>query len=90
MIVVNIEYSDDFVDQLKRLPKNIIEKAFAKERIFRANPLHPSLQLHQLQGKLLGIWSISISGNYRIIFKRQDNGDIIFFSIGTHDIYKHL
>lgn len=90
MIIVNIEYSTDFVKQLKKLPKQIITLAVNKERIFRANPLHTSLRLHQLHGELNDLWSLSISGSYRIIFKRQPNGDILFISIGKHDIYKYL
>ena len=90
MIVTNIEYSLNFVKQLKNLPKQMAETAINKEKIFRSNPLHPSLRLHQLHGKLSDFWSLSVTGNYRIIFKRQDNGDILFLSIGRHDIYKNL
>lgn len=90
MIVFNIEYSTNFVKQLKTLPKQAIALALSKERIFRVNPLHPSLRLHQLHGQLSGLWSLSISRNYRIIFKRQNNGDIVFISIGQHDLYKTL
>jgi addiction module RelE/StbE family toxin len=90
MIVVDIHYSKKFVKELKYLPKEIVALAIKKETIFRNNPLHPSLRLHQLHGKLKGIWSISISGNYRIIFERMKNGDILFISIGKHNIYKYL
>ena len=90
MIVKTILYSTPFVKELKRLPKNIILLAVAKEKLFRKNPLHPSLRLHSLKGKLNGLWSLSISSNYRIIFERQKNGDILFISIGKHDIYKYL
>lgn len=90
MIVKNIEYSTNFVRQLKKLPPNIINIAKSKESIFRKNPLHPSLRLHELHGKFNGLWSISINNSYRIIFERQGNGDIVFVSIGRHDIYKYL
>jgi len=90
MIVKNIFYSKKFAKELKRLPKEIIELAIKKEKIFRENPLHSSLRLHQLHGKFEGIWSISITSNYRIIFERMPNGDILFISIGKHDIYKYL
>ncbi|MBI4272569.1 type II toxin-antitoxin system mRNA interferase toxin, RelE/StbE family [Candidatus Uhrbacteria bacterium] len=90
MIVTTIFYSSKFIKELKTLPTEIIRLAIVKERIFRNNPLHPSLRLHALRGKLEGIYSLSISGNYRIIFERQKNGDILFISIGTHDIYKYL
>ncbi|MBU1130728.1 type II toxin-antitoxin system mRNA interferase toxin, RelE/StbE family [Patescibacteria group bacterium] len=90
MIVRNIYYSSKFVKELRKLPKNIIKIAIAKERLFKLNPLHPSLRLHELHGKFKGVWSISLTANYRIIFKRQKNGDILFISIGRHDIYKYL
>lgn len=90
MIVKDIHYSKKFVKELKKLPKEIIAIAIKKEEIFKDNPLHPSLRLHGLKGSLEGIWSISITGGYRIIFERMKNGDILFISIGKHDIYKNL
>lgn len=63
------------------------EHAVITEKRFRENPFHPSLRTHQLQGKLKGLWSISITMNYRILFRPLENGDILFVSIGTHSIY---
>ena len=34
----------------------------------------PSLRLHQLKGDRMGIWSISVNGNWRITF-RFESGD---------------
>ena len=90
MIVKNIFYSSKFAKEFKKLPKNIIKTAIEKEKLFKLDPLHPSLRLHELHGKFKGIWSISITAGYRIIFKRQKNGDILFISIGKHDIYRYL
>lgn len=90
MIVRDIHYSKKFIKELKALPEEIIDLAIKKEKIFRENPLHPSLRLHGLHGRFRGIWSISITSNYRIIFERMKNGDILFISIGKHDIYKYL
>lgn len=90
MIVKNIYYAKKFIKELKSLPKQITSLAIKKEKIFRKNPLHSSLRLHELHGKFKGIWSISITGNYRILFERQPNGDILFISVGKHDIYKYL
>jgi len=90
MIVTEILYSSKFVAKLRKLPKALLALAVKKEKIFKDNPLHPSLRLHALQGKLNGLWSISINGSYRIIFERQANGDILFISIGKHDIYRSL
>lgn len=90
MIVRKIHYSKKFVKELRKLPKQIIDLSIKKEKIFKENPLHSSLRIHELHGKFQGIWSISIASNYRIIFERMENGDILFISIGKHDIYKYL
>ena len=90
MMVVAILYSSNFAAELRKLSRELAALAIKKEEIFRANPLHPSLRLHALNGKLKGLWSISISGSYRVIFERQANGDVLFISIGKHDIYKNL
>ncbi len=90
MIVKRIVYSSQFVKELRNLPLETVKVAIVKEKIFKANPLHPSLRLHALKGKLLGLWSISLTLNYRLIFERMPNGDILFVSIGKHDIYKNL
>ena len=90
MIVQNIHYSKKFIKELQKLPKQIVKLTIKKETIFKENPLHPSLRLHELHRKLSSLWSISISGGYRIIFERMKNGDILFISVGKHDIYKSL
>ena len=90
MIVNNILYSPSFLKSAKKLPEQVMKVAEKKEKIFRLNPLHPSLRLHQLHGKLHNLWSISLNKNYRIIFERQKNGDILFVSIGKHGIYNKL
>ncbi len=90
MIVKEIHYSKKFVKEIKKLPKEVFILAVNKEEIFKNNPLHPSLRLHELHGKFKGIWSISLTNNYRIIFERMPNGDILFISVGKHDIYKYL
>ncbi|MBU1045515.1 type II toxin-antitoxin system RelE/ParE family toxin [Patescibacteria group bacterium] len=90
MIIKRIYYSRKFIKELRVLPREIIALAVKKEKIFRENPLHPSLRLYRLCRKLEGLWSVSITGNYRIIFKRMPNGDVLFISVGKHDIYKYL
>ncbi len=90
MIIKEIYYSEKFKKELKKLPEMIIDLAFKKEKMFKKNPLHPSLRLHELHGRFRGVWSISLNNKYRIIFERMDNGNIMFYSIGKHDVYKHL
>lgn len=35
----------------------------------------PGLRLHPLKGKLKGFWSVSVTGNWRIVFRFED-GDV--------------
>ena len=88
MIVHHIEYSQNFVKELRNLPAVIQNRAVKTEKLFKANPLHPSLRLHRLQGKLDSLWSISVTLDYRIIFLRMPKGDVVFTSIGRHAIYR--
>ena len=90
MIVKKIEYTNYFIRCLAKLPADVQKTAWRKEELFRINPLHPSLRLHELHGRYIGVWSISVTNKYRIIFERQADGGILFMSIGTHDLYKHL
>lgn len=88
MHVRQVYYSKKFINQFRALPALIQSLVEEKEMLFHENPLHPSLRLHVLHGELRGAWSISITMNYRIIFKRMPKGDILFISVGKHDIYR--
>ena len=80
-------YSGRFVRDLNSLPPPIQKRAAKTEQVFKENPFHPSLRLHKLKGKLAGQWSFSVTRSIRIIFKPQENGDMLFISIGSHAIY---
>ena len=90
MVINRVLFSKNFLKRSQKLPTEIIQLANKKIELFKANPLHPSLRLHELHGHLKELWSITITENYRVVFERQENGDIFFVSIGKHDIYKHL
>lgn len=88
MRVQEIVVDKEFKDQFQGLPLAIKRKSLKVEILFKENPFHPSLRLHKLQGKLEGLWSISVDKSYRIIFKVEKDGVILFISIGRHSIYK--
>jgi len=90
MKVDKILYHPEFVREFKSLPSNLQKRAINAEKRFKDNPLHPSLRLYGLKGQLKGSWSISITLKVRILFTRLENGDIVFYSIGFHDIYQSL
>lgn len=54
--------------------------------LLELNPHHPSLRLHALQGKLLGLHSVSINLSYRITLELLiAEGQIIPVNVGDHD-----
>lgn len=90
MQITTIHYNKVFEKQFHVLPQKIKQKAVKAEKIFRDNVLHPSLRLHKLEGKLKGLWSISLDMKYRIVFKVLEDGVVLFISIGLHSIYEKL
>lgn len=59
-------------------PEHAVRLADALDRLDRAATIndmaYPGSFLHPLKGGLEGLWSVRISGNWRIIF-RFENGD---------------
>jgi proteic killer suppression protein len=58
-------------EQVKRI-KNILTLLHGAEKAEDLN--YPGARLHLLKGDLQGFWSVTVSGNYRIIF-RFENGN---------------
>ncbi len=88
MVIHTILYHPAFVKRFQKLAQPWREQAIKTERLFRINPLHPSLRLHSLKGLSDGLWSLSVNRSVRIIFKRMPNGDVVFVTIGKHDVYR--
>lgn len=85
---MEIRYSPKFGRQYKKLPQEIKARAEKREAIFRKNPFDSRLKTHKLHGSQEGFMSFSVDYSYRIIFEFADNNIIIFYEIGTHDIYE--
>jgi len=85
---MEIRYSPKFGRQYKSLPKEVKIRAEKREAIFRKNPFDPRLKTHKLHGSQEGFMSFSVDYSYRIIFEFTDSNIVIFYEIGTHDIYE--
>ncbi|MDO8503822.1 MAG: type II toxin-antitoxin system mRNA interferase toxin, RelE/StbE family [bacterium] len=74
----------NFLKQYKKLNKQ--EKNRFKERrnLFLLDKFNPLLNNHSLKGKYLGLRSINITGDLRVIYKYQSGEVIIFVAIDTH------
>ena len=61
------------------------ERYFKTLLLLEQNPLHPSLRLHPLQGRLAGLHSASISMQYRITLELElRENEIVFVNVGSH------
>lgn len=85
---MEIQVSERFRKNYRKLSKRIKERAKQKESIFRTNPFDLSLKTHKLSGKEEGVWAFWITDSYRIKFIFFPRGEVLFLDIGTHSIYK--
>ena len=89
-----MSYSLLFTDQyerrairfLKRHPE--LRQQYLKTlQLLEADPFHPSLRLHALQGRLAGLHSVSINLSWRITLELLiREGEIIPVNVGSHDV----
>jgi mRNA-degrading endonuclease YafQ of YafQ-DinJ toxin-antitoxin module len=69
---------------LKKHPE-LQPRYFKTLLLLEQDPLHPSLRLHPLQGRITGLHSVSISMRYRITLELElREQEIVFVNIGSH------
>ena len=54
-------------------------------QIVMINPYQSKLKTHKLTGRLKGLWALSITYEYRIIFEFINENSILLHAIGKHD-----
>lgn len=88
--MINIRVTKRFVLHFKSLDKSEKETVIQELEVFRENPLDRDLKTHPLTGKLLGLYSFSVLPDLRILFRflKKDKSEVLFYDIGTHEIYK--
>ncbi|MBK6639297.1 MAG: plasmid stabilization protein [Rhodocyclaceae bacterium] len=70
---------------LKHHP-NLCQQYLKTLQLLEANPRHPSLRLHALEGKLAELHSVSINLSYRITLEfLMDGESIVLVNVGDHD-----
>jgi mRNA-degrading endonuclease YafQ of YafQ-DinJ toxin-antitoxin module len=84
-LVFTEQYNRSAARFLKRHPE--LEKQYLKTlQLLELNPHHPSLRLHALSGRLVGLYSVSINLSYRITLELLITKDqIIPVNVGDHD-----
>ncbi len=83
-----IRYSKNFKKQFKKLPKYAVDKFEERLNLFLQNSNNPILNNHKLHGKYKEHRSIDITGDYRLIFYKQDIS-LDLEAVGTHsELYR--
>ncbi|MBI4086578.1 type II toxin-antitoxin system mRNA interferase toxin, RelE/StbE family [Candidatus Kaiserbacteria bacterium] len=72
-----------FLKQYTKLPRNIRVQFVERKNLFIQEPFHPLLHNHSVDGVFPGCRSINITGDYRAVFRQQDE-QVLFLEIGTH------
>lgn len=52
--------------------------------LYKINPANPVLNDHPLKGTKLGLRAFSVTGDVRIIYRRNSEDEVEFLDIGTH------
>lgn len=86
--MIEIIYAPRFVRELGKLERKLQEESLEKIKSFCNPRNHKQLKVHKLHGPLKNRYSFSINYEYRIVFNFQSKKEVIFLSIGNHDIYK--
>ena len=88
MAISTIYPTAHFIKVYKNLPEEIKLSGKQKEEIFKINPFDSRLKTHKLKGKFKDYWAYSVNYQYRIMFKFIDDNTVLYYDIGTHDIYR--
>lgn len=88
MPITKIYPASHFVKTYKKLPENIKARAKQQEKKFTVTPFDTSLKTHKLKGELEGFWSYSVNYQYRILFRFLKGNEVIYYDIGTHEMYR--
>ena len=80
---MKVFFHKDFLKQFLRLRESQKKKFKERRTLFMQDEFDPVLNNHSLKGKYLGYRSINITGDLRVIFKKDDNMGL-FVAIDSH------
>jgi len=80
-----ILYSSLFKKKFLKLPRQIQDKFADRVKIFMGDQASEILRNHKLHGRLEGYFAFSITGDYRVIYRKMGIHVIKFVDIGTHN-----
>lgn len=83
--MIKVIITEEFERRYAELPKSVQKKAERQERIFRANPFHPSLHTEKLEPRSKQLWSFRVDRKYRVLFRFSEANTVIFLTTGPHN-----
>lgn len=86
-------YPESYIKRARKFLKKHPEVAKQYQKtllLLELDPFHPSLRLHQLEGRLKGLSSVSINLSYRLVLEFEiHEQEILLVNVGSHkDVYK--
>jgi len=86
--ILKVHSTSEFEKSFRKLPTRIQDLAEKKDNWFRQDAFNPRLHTHKLRGELEGYWSYYVNRKYRILFRFLNGDEVVYYDIGTHEIYK--
>ena len=83
-----IHLTSDFQKAFRKIPTRIQDLTEKKNRWFRLDAFDKRLHTHRLRGELEGFWSYWVNYQYRILFRFLKEDEVIYYDIGTHEVYR--
>lgn len=80
---MKVSYTKNFLRQYAKLAPKIRQKVDERVLLWQNDPLNSQLRDHQLKGKYKQYRSIDVTGDYRALYRREENM-AIFDIVGTH------
>ena len=85
---MKIALHKDFEKSYRKLTEGQKKKFKERRNLFIQDQFNPILNNHSLKGKYLGHRSINVTGDLRVIYKK-DQENVIFITIDSHsNLYK--
>jgi addiction module RelE/StbE family toxin len=85
---MRIIYSRHFIKRFKaRIKPNpkLVKQYEKRLRMFMKDPQSKQLRDHKLVGSLKNARAFSVTGDVRVIYRRENKGTVVFVNIGTHN-----
>ena len=73
-----------FIKQYNKLGGNIQGKVISRLELLVEDEFNITLNNHPLKGEFVGMRSINITGDIRLIYEKQNNVILLLLQLGTH------